>query len=434
MSDEGDAHGHVASGAVDALIRDDRVSGQLYTDPRVFEWEMARIHHRGWLFVGHESEVAAPGEFVSRRLGLQPVVMTRDDGGAVHVFSNRCPHRGATVCALDHGRTKYFRCPYHGWTFDGAGRLVALPAEDGFGPGFERAEHGLVPVPRTASYRGFVFSSWTGDGPSLAEHLGRASEMIDRLCDLSPVGEVELRAGWLRHRVRANWKIAAENVCDFYHPPVTHASSGLTTGVPPGFFSDSSGGVTRDLGNGHGEVDYRPAQAGIPVRPLEAHRGARRRHIDALVARDGPEEAVARVRAGPPHGFVFPNLFIAEQNVFVIEPVAVGQTSHRQTPVQWVGLPDDVNRRHLRRFEGGFGPAGMVEPDDSAVWERLQLGLEAGRPEWAILERGAERDGTGEGRLLDEIALRGFWRHYRSLMTDAPPERPVGEPAVRSVG
>ena len=247
--------------------------------------------------------------------------------------------------------------------------------------------------------------------------------MIDRLCDLSPVGEIELRAGWLRHRVRANWKIAAENVCDFYHPPITHASSGLATDVPAGFFSDSSGGVTRDLGNGHGEVDYRPALVGAPARALEDHRGSKRRHLDLLADRDGPAGAVARLRAGPPHGFIFPNLFIAEQNIFVIQPVSVAEMSHLQTPVSWVGLPDEVNRRHLRRFEGGFGPAGMVEPDDSAVWERLQLGLEAGEPEWAILERGAERDAAGEGRLLDETALRGFWRHYRSLMTAALPWR-----------
>ena len=323
------------------------------------------------------------------------------------------------MCGLDRGRSRYLRCPYHGWTFDTAGSLVALPAEDGFGAAFDRAEHGLVAVPRAGSYRGFIFASWSADGPTLADHLGRSCEMIDRLCDLSPVGEIELRAGWLRHRVRANWKIAAENVCDFYHPPITHASSGLTTDVPAGFFSDSSGGVTRDLGNGHGEVDYRPAQVGAPARALEDHQGSKRRHLDLLVERDGPAGAVARLRAGPPHGFIFPNLFIAEQNVFVIEPVSVGELSHRQTPVSWVGLPDEVNRRHLRRFEGGFGPAGMVEPDDSAVWERLQLGLEAGEPEWAILQRGSDRDASGEGRLLDETALRGFWRHYRSLMTDS---------------
>ena len=422
MAHDWDDNGHISADVYERLVRDDRVSGRVYVDPGIFGHEMERIHHRGWVFVGHESEVALPGEFVSRRLGLQPVVLTRDDNGSVHLFSNRCPHRGATVCGINRGQTRYFRCPYHGWSFDTAGTLVALPAEDGFGAGFDRADHGLVPVPRVDSYRGFVFGSWSSDGPALADHLGRSSEMIDRLCDLSPVGEIELRAGWLRHRIRANWKIAAENVCDFYHPPITHASSGLAAAAPPGLFSDSSRGVTRDLGGGHGEVDFRPALIGAAPRALEDYRGLKRQHVELLAARDGAADAVAKLRAGPPHGYIFPNLFIAEQNIFMIQPVGVASTSHVQTAVSWVGLPEEVNRRQLRRFEGGFGPAGMVEPDDSAVWERLQEGLEAGDPEWAILERGSERDGSGEGRLLDETALRGFWRHYRSLMT-------VGEPA-----
>lgn len=402
----------------DALVRDDRVSGRLYVDPLVFQLEIERIHHRSWLFAGHDSEVASPGEFVSRRLGLQPVVMARGNDGVVRIFANRCPHRGATVCGADRGESRYFRCPYHGWTFSNEGALVAVPAEDGFGDGFDRGDFGLAPIPRVDSYRGFVFASWAADGPPLQEHLGRATEMIDRLCDLSPSGEISVRAGWLRHRIQANWKMAAENVCDYYHPPTTHASSGLVD-VPAGFFSDSSGGVARDLGNGHGEVDYRPAQAGRPVKPLEQHHGERRAHLETLAARDGADGAVTRLRAGPPHGFIFPNLFIAEQSLFVIQPISAGEMSHWQTPVSFVGAPDSVNQRQLRRFEGGFGPAGMVEPDDSAVWERLQIGLQAGAPEWVVLARGLDRDRAGEGRLLDETALRGFWRQYRALMETA---------------
>ena len=117
--------------------------------------------------------------------------------------------------------------------------------------------------------------------------------MIDRLCDLSPVGEIELRAGWLRHRVRANWKIAAENVCDFYHPQVTHASSGLTD-VPAGFFSDSSGAVTRDLGNGHGEVDYRPARARCPGEG--ARRTIREANVDISTCSSSGTDRTARWR------------------------------------------------------------------------------------------------------------------------------------------
>ncbi len=383
MNEVGDA----GASSFERLIGPDRVSGRLYTDPAIFERELERIHHRGWAFVGHESEVATPGEFVTRRLGRQPVLLTRDDSGAVRLWSNRCPHRGATVCALDKGQTRFFRCPYHAWTFDTAGTLVSLPAQEGFGPEFDRATHGLAPVPRMDSYRGFVFGSWSHDGQTLAEHLGDARDVIDRLCDVSPVGEISLRAGWLRHRIHANWKMAAENVCDFYHPPVTHASSGLMNAVPPGYFSDAFGGVARYLGGGHGEIDYRSAQG--------------------------------RTSIGlGPHGFIFPNLFIESSSIFVIQPVGVAEMTHLQTPITWVGLPEEQQRRQFRRFGVGFGAAGVVEPDDAATWERMQLGLVAGEPEWVVLERGVQADPAGEGRALDEIVMRGFWRHYRSLMTD----------------
>ncbi|MFT7598795.1 MAG: phenylpropionate dioxygenase-like ring-hydroxylating dioxygenase large terminal subunit [Acidimicrobiales bacterium] len=369
------------------LIGEDRVSGQLYTETAIFEHELERIFHRGWVFVGHESEVADPGEFVTRLLGRQPVVLTRDDAGELRLWSNRCPHRGATICALNQGQTKYFRCPYHAWTFDTAGTLVALPGEEGFGPTFDRAEHGLAPVPRMDSYRGFVFGSWSHEGPTLAEHLGNARDLIDRSCDLSPVGEISLRAGWLRHRIRANWKMSAENVCDFYHPPVTHASSGLMAGAPPDYFTDGYGGVARYLGGGHGEIDYRSAPGG------------------------------AQLGLGP-HGFIFPNLFIESSSIFVIQPVSATEMTHLQTPIAWAGVPEKTQRRQLRRFGMAFGPAGVIEPDDAATWERMQLGLLAGVPEWVMLERGLKNDHLGEGRALDEIAQRGFWRHYRALMTD----------------
>ena len=83
--------GDAGASSFERLIGPDRVSGRLYTDSAIFERELERIHHRGWAFVGHESEVATPGEFVTRRLGRQPVLLTRDDSGAVRLWSNRCP-------------------------------------------------------------------------------------------------------------------------------------------------------------------------------------------------------------------------------------------------------------------------------------------------------------------------------------------------------
>jgi phenylpropionate dioxygenase-like ring-hydroxylating dioxygenase large terminal subunit len=80
-------------------------------------------------------------------------------------------------------------------------------------------------VARVGIYRGFVFGSMAADGPSLQEHLGAAMRAIDALClRPRPTGEVEITAGFLKHKVRANWKFLVENETDGYHPSFVHAS------------------------------------------------------------------------------------------------------------------------------------------------------------------------------------------------------------------
>ena len=90
---------------VAALVQPGRVNGLAYTDPAVFEAELERIFTGGWVFVGHESEVPEAGDYVTRRLGLDPVIMVRDRSGDVHVMANRCSHRGVTLCQHASGNT-----------------------------------------------------------------------------------------------------------------------------------------------------------------------------------------------------------------------------------------------------------------------------------------------------------------------------------------
>ena len=96
---------------LDALIQRDRVHGSLYTDEQIFAEELLRIWYRTWVFVGHESEVAQPNDYVRKKLGLQDVIMTRDRDGDIHLLLNRCDHRGNQVCDDAKGNSGTFRCP-----------------------------------------------------------------------------------------------------------------------------------------------------------------------------------------------------------------------------------------------------------------------------------------------------------------------------------
>jgi phenylpropionate dioxygenase-like ring-hydroxylating dioxygenase large terminal subunit len=128
----------------------------------------------------------------------------------------RCRHRGNTVCEEERGNSHFFRCQYHGWTYANTGDLIGVPIPSGYGPEFDKRDYGLARVARVGIHRGFVFASLAVDGMPLDEYLGPAREMIDMFCDLSPVGEVELRAGTHKSAFRGNWKFVG---MDGYHRP-----------------------------------------------------------------------------------------------------------------------------------------------------------------------------------------------------------------------
>src|SRR5258706_3912200 len=206
------------------LIRPDRVHGSLYTRPELFAEELTRIWYRTWVFVGHESEVPEPNDFVRRWLGPQDVILVRDAQGQIRVLRNRCPHRGNQFCQDQRGNASTFRCAYHGWTFrtDGTSAGVAFP--QGYDPEIDPSTHDLAQLPRVDNYRGFVFASVAKEGPSLAEHLGSAADAIDRLIRISPADEIRVPRRWVRHEIAANWKLLVENETDGYHPAFVHGS------------------------------------------------------------------------------------------------------------------------------------------------------------------------------------------------------------------
>ncbi|MDQ1668313.1 MAG: hypothetical protein QOE40_374, partial [Actinomycetota bacterium] len=166
----------------DDLVRDGQVHAGVYRDGHVFQHELDRIFSTSWVYVGHESEVAEPGDYKTTTLGVQPVVMVRGaDDGQIRVLYNRCRHRGALVCQLDRGNSHFLRCQYHAWTYDSTGALVGVPLPKRYVKGLDRTELSLTSVARTGSYRGFVFASAAPEGPSLEEHLGNACPYLDRL-------------------------------------------------------------------------------------------------------------------------------------------------------------------------------------------------------------------------------------------------------------
>jgi hypothetical protein len=125
---------------------------------------------------------------------------------------------------------------------------------------------------------------------------------------------------------------------------------------------------------------------------------------------------------GGPHVMIFPNLFVAEIQVFNIQPIAVDECIQFSTAVQLKGA-HELNKRMISQSIGSVGPAGMLLADDTEMYERNQRGIEARQPEWLNVSRGLVREsvdsnGFSIGSATDEVAIRGFWSHYKTLMED----------------
>jgi len=416
-----------------ALVRDARIHGSLYRDPAIFERELEAIWSRVWVYIGHESEVPKPGDYVRRQIGLQPVLMIRGDDGGVRVLFNRCRHRGNLVCNRDRGTAATLKCPYHGWTYATSGALLEPSFEEGYDSNLRREDFALSAAPRLGFHRGLVFASASPAGPSLDQHLGQVKEYLDLFMDVSPTGEIDLRTGIQKLKYRGNWKFLPENSLEGdYHGPFIHRIAfelhGRRSGLDmSSLYQNDIPDVIRALPGGHMVEDYRGATMAPPRHPPSP---ARRAYVEMMERRYGAEKARQLLSTIPPLVYVFPNLICIMTHLRRVQPVSVGETHVYYHPMLLKGAPPEVNEARLREHEFGFGPAGLISPDDIEIMERNQIGVRACADDWQFIGRGLHRDkilpdGGATGYTMDECHLRGMWQHYARLMNQRDAAAPA---------
>jgi len=407
---------------------DFRVHRAALVDPVVLEQEMRRIFDKCWIYAGHESELKAAGDFVTRTLCGRPVIFCRDSISKVRVFLNVCRHRGAIVCRERQGNAKGYHCFYHGWSYDRDGCLDGVPGESSYPASFDRGEFGLAEPPQVASYRGFVFITFDPAAMALEDYLAGAKEYLDLVVDQSPGGQMEIIRGTQEYAIRANWKLLVENSFDDYHLMSTHSTwldymkkSGVEIPKPAKGHVMPSHGIGKALGNGHAVIDNenfrgRPVAKWIPLYGEEAKPEIERLRAE-LVSRLG--EARARRIADTNRNLViFPNLVVNDGSSVTI------RTFHPTAPdrmevMAWALGPRGESARaraiRLDSFLTFYGPGGFATPDDVEALESVQKGMSTWREvPWSVMTRGMEKQ--GEQLNTDELHLREFWIHWDRYM------------------
>lgn len=387
----------------------------IYTDPVIFEQEMARIFEgESWCYVGLAAEIPEPGDYLVSMIGRRSVVIARDQEGHIHGFVNRCAHRGVKLCRQQRGNTRFFVCPYHQWSYDARGSLRGVPfikgvkGKGGMPEDFDRADHDLPKLAIT-EHHGVIFASFAAEPPPFDAYLGETNlNYFNRVFD----GRRLRLLGYSRQLIPGNWKLMFENIKDPYHASLLHVFL-VTFGL---FRADQESQVQMDDTGGHALLISRRGEQ----KKSEDTRDIANLREDFVLSdsrlldpvKEFPDDATVVMQT------IWPNLIVQQQsNTLALRQIRPRGPGSFELAWTFFGYADDdeaMTRRRLRQANL-MSAAGLVSADDSEVIKLAQDGINQYREHIGVVQMGGK--GTdNENHMVTETAIRAFYAHYRRVM------------------
>ena len=438
--------------AIAALVEQDRVYRDLYLSDELFALEQERLFANTWLYAGHASQVPNTGDYWALELAGKPVMLVRQPDGRVRVFYNRCAHKGSRLVTDEHGNTgKFFRCPYHAWTYKLDGAPLGMPLKSGYeGTRLTECEsgQGLVEVRNTVVYRDFVFVRMAEEGIDFDSYFGDVKQAIDNMVDRSPEGRLTVGGGVLRSIIHCNWKMYLENINDTVHPMSTHESATqaaksvwathgadepkpmameqiLPFGAGYDFFDQMGGRV---FANGHSilGVNFSIHSGYAQLPEYEA----------AMRAAHGEQRAADILERSPQNSVFYPSLSVkgSPQAIRVIRPLAANRTLIEAWSFRAAGAPEVLFQRAMTYNRLVFSPMSVVAHDDVHLFESMQRGLAANGNDWVSLHRNFDATEIGQSTVTtngtNELLMRNQFRAWAHYMAPASTSvsRPISNP------
>lgn len=183
-----------------------------FYSPELYALEQRDIFQRNWVYFCHQSQLSAPGDYLTGEVAGQSIYVVRGADGVLRGFFNVCRHRGHQLLKGQGNVAGVIRCPYHSWTYDLAGALRQAPRCEHV-LGFNKSEITLSPLGVHVA-AGFVFVNLDRATPGFADRLG---DLEGRLLAMVP-GAADLKFACRQDfTIKANWKVVVENFLENYH-------------------------------------------------------------------------------------------------------------------------------------------------------------------------------------------------------------------------
>jgi len=356
------------------------VNRRIFSDEGIYQAELKKIFARGWNFMCHESQIVETGSFFANYIGEDQVLVVRDKNRQVQVLINTCPHRGNTVCRAEQGKTRSFYCSYHGWNFGLDGTLIGVPEQETFyRGGLNREEWGLTKAAQVDSYKGFVFATLDPDAIALEEFLGWVGRLgLDHIAEQ---GDVEVVDGIQKNIIKSNWKLAVDNLFDWYHPAVTHGSAIKAGMLTKEFLAPNQQMVILgEYGHAIGGVGVSQEQQkrfDEKYKNMDAESRKNRRSPNSWRAEQKAKDALGPVGIrSKGHPNIFPNLWVSTGATQLCLRIPKGPMA---TELWWFtfvekSMPPEMKKMVIQGAIHFFGPSGLLEQDDGENWSHSTRG------------------------------------------------------------
>ena len=200
---------------------------ECYLNGTYQEIERKKIFEDKWVTIGVASSLPNPGDAKPFDLLGIPLIILRDKDNVIRVFHNVCSHRGHKLLQKPCSHKNVLRCPYHSWSYDFKGNLVATPHLGGINKhehvDFDKSKSKLKEV-RSAVWLDLIMVNISNNEISFDEYI---KPLDDRWSEFWTEDDQQMIShakdyGYFLLEAKCNWKFAIENYCESYHLPFVH--------------------------------------------------------------------------------------------------------------------------------------------------------------------------------------------------------------------